>query len=89
MPIIRKYAVQGHAVPKGPHSPRGPFPPEIFETSGVVYDESEHGDSLHEALDDVRMFRCKDCYDILYEDELEEHVCEEEYEWVSPDQGNQ
>jgi hypothetical protein len=55
----------------------------------VVYDESEHGDSLHEALDDIRMFRCKDCYDILYEDELEEHECEEEYEWVSPDQGNQ
>jgi hypothetical protein len=78
MPIIRKFAIQGHAVPKGPHSPRGPFPPELFQAAEMAYDESIHGDSLHEALDDVRMFRCKDCYDILYEDELEAHICEDE-----------
>lgn len=78
MPIIRKYAKQGHAVPSGVHSPRGPFPPEIFQSSPVVYDET-HGDSLHEALDNVRLFRCKECGDVLYSDELLDHYCEEEY----------
>lgn len=77
MPIVRKFAIQGHEIPKGPHSPRGPFPPELFQAAEMAYDES-HGDSLHEALDDVRMFRCKDCYDILYEDELNAHICEDE-----------
>lgn len=77
MPIIRKYAKQGHAVPDGPHSPRGPFPPEIFQASEKAQEETIHGDSLHEALDDIRMFRCKYCYDVLYLDELDEHICEE------------
>ena len=78
MPLIRKFAIQGHAVPSGYRSPRGPFPPEIFARNPVAYDESLHSDSLHEALDDVRMFRCKDCGDVLYEDELSLHVCEDE-----------
>lgn len=77
MSLIRKFAVQGHAVPKGYTRPRGPFPPEILAQSRVVYG-NEHPDSLHEALDDVKMFRCKDCGDILYEDELDSHECEEE-----------
>jgi hypothetical protein len=77
MKIIRKFAVQGHEIPRGMHSPRGPFPPEIFRETRVVY-EDQHSDSLHEALDDVRMFRCKDCGEILYEDELETHNCESE-----------
>ena len=78
MPLIRKFARQGHAVPTGPHSPRGPFPAEIFASNPRAIDESMTSDSLHEALDDVRMFRCKDCGDILYEDELIDHECGEE-----------
>jgi hypothetical protein len=78
MPIIRKFAVQGHAVPKGYQAPRGPFPPELFQSSPVVYDETQHSDSLHEALDNVRMFFCKYCADVLYEDELEGHICSDE-----------
>ncbi len=78
MPLIRKFAVQGHAVPNGYQSPRGPFPPELYTSSPVVYDYDDHGDSLHEALDDLRMFKCKDCGEILYEDELDEHSCEED-----------
>jgi hypothetical protein len=77
MTIVRKFAVQGHAVPKGPYGAHGPFPLEILSQSRVVY-EYDTSDSLHEALDDVRMFRCKDCADILYEDELDNHECEEE-----------
>lgn len=77
MPIIRKFAIQGHEIPKGAHSPRGPFPPEIMNQTRVVYD-TDHGDSLHSGLDDVRLFRCKYCGTILYEAELSVHECEEE-----------
>jgi hypothetical protein len=80
MPIIRKFAVQGHAVPSGYSSPRGPFPPEIFAQNPRAEDEFPHSDSLHEALDNIRMFRCKDCSDILYEDELHTHDCNQEEE---------
>jgi hypothetical protein len=45
-----------------------------------VYHDDSQGDSLHEALDDVRLFRCKDCGTILYEAELSEHDCDEEDE---------
>lgn len=76
MGIIRKFAVQGHATPKTVYRPHGPFPPEILAQTQVVQDHS-HSDSLHEALDDVRMFRCRYCDDILYEDELDNHDCEE------------
>lgn len=77
MPLIRKFAIQGHPVPNGYTSARGPFPPELYITprSG---DAPERSDSLHEALDDVRMFRCRDCGEILYEDELDNHDCESE-----------
>lgn len=78
MPIVRKHAKMGHPVPQGMTRPRGPFPAEIFQQAPVVYDYEEHGDSLHEALDDVRYFRCKECTLILAEYELEAHECEEE-----------
>ena len=78
MPLIRKFAIQGHPVPNGYTRPRGPFPPEVLAQAGVVHEEYDT-DSLHEALDDVRMFRCRECEDILYEDELINHDCESEY----------
>jgi hypothetical protein len=78
MALIRKFAVQGHQIPKSAYRPHGPFPPEVLAQSRVEYDDS-HSDSLHEALDDVRMFRCRDCGEVLYEDELPIHECEEEY----------
>jgi hypothetical protein len=78
MALIRKFAVQGHEIPKTAYRPHGPFPPEVLAQTRVVQGE-HHSDSLHEALDDVHMFRCKDCGDVLYEDELSIHECEEEY----------
>lgn len=79
MPVIRKFAVQGHAIPNGAYRAHGPFPPEVL-ASNLMAHEDYHTDSLHEALDDVRMFRCKDCADVLYEYELDSHICEEEFE---------
>jgi len=78
MGLIRKFAVQGHAVPQTAGRILGPFPPEVLAQNRVNHD-TEHGDSLHEALDDVRLFRCRDCGDVLFEDELPIHECEEEY----------
>jgi hypothetical protein len=68
--------VQGHAIPKSSHTPRGPFPPEVLAGPQMEQD-LEHADSLHVALDDVRFFKCKDCERILEELELEEHQCDE------------
>lgn len=76
MPLIRKFAVQGHAVPNGYSRPRGPFPAEVLAQNPRSYEE-EHSDSLHEALDDVRMFRCKVCAEVLQEDELQAHDCDD------------
>jgi len=76
MPIIRKFAVQGHQIPGSVYSPHGPFPPEVLAQSGVEYEEYQ-SDSLHEALDDFRLFRCRDCGDILHEEQLTIHECEE------------
>ena len=76
MTVIRKFAVQGHAIPSMAHSPRGPFRPEVLEQPRRVDDE-HHSDSLHAALDDIRFFKCKECQEVLLEDELGEHVCEE------------
>lgn len=79
MPIIRKFAVQGHAVPSVAHSPRGPFPPEVLEQPRMN-EEDYHSDSLHVGLDDVRFFRCRECDEVLLEEHLDTHECEEENE---------
>jgi hypothetical protein len=77
MPVIRKFAIQGHTYPSGPTSPRGPFPPEVLAQNPKAY-EPQQSDSLHVALDDVRMFHCRGCGEVLYEDELNNHDCESE-----------
>jgi hypothetical protein len=76
MPLIRKFAKQGHAVPSVAHSPRGPFPPEVLAQPLMEHDE-HHSDSLHVGLDNVRFFKCRDCEEILLETELDQHECEE------------
>jgi len=76
VPLIRKFAIQGHSVPTVVHSPRGPFPPEVLAQPQMT-ESVEHGDSLHVGLDDVRFFRCKECEEILESQELEEHNCED------------
>jgi hypothetical protein len=36
-----------------------------------------HADSLHVGLDDVRFFKCKECKNVLLQDELNGHECDE------------
>lgn len=78
MPVIRTEARQGHAVPRGYSRRIGPFPPEIFARNPREYESFNHPAPIHESLDDVRYFRCKECDDVLYENQLAEHVCEDE-----------
>ena len=79
MPVIRRHAVQGKpntplAVGRMP-SPRPPFPSELFTANPRAEEQFPRGDSLHEAYDDVRYFRCKECGDIMPELEMNEHIC--------------
>lgn len=76
MPVIRKFAVQGHAIPSVVHSPRGPFPPEVLAEPEMTVDPS-HSDSLHVGLDDIRFFKCRHCEVILVIEDLDDHICEE------------
>jgi hypothetical protein len=76
MPLIRKFAIQGHAIPAMAHSPRGPFPPEVLEQPRMSV-ENYHSDSLHVGLDDVRFFKCRDCDEIMLEEQLDTHECDE------------
>jgi hypothetical protein len=76
MPLIRKFAIQGHEIPATAHAPRGPFPPEILEQPRMEY-EPEYSDSLHVGLDDVRFFKCRECHEILLENQLDNHECED------------
>lgn len=78
MALIRKFAIQGHAVPNGYQRALGPFPAEVLAQNPRSYGEQKHSDSLHEAFDDVRYFRCKDCGSVLIEQELEAHECDDE-----------
>jgi hypothetical protein len=76
MPLIRKFAIQGHAIPAMAHSPRGPFPPEVLEQPRMAV-EDYHSDSLHVGLDDVRFFKCRNCDEIMLEEQLDTHECDE------------
>lgn len=80
MGVIRKFAIQGHAIPKGMHRPNGPFPPEIFASNPRAEEEDYSSDSIHEALDDVKMYKCKYCGEVIFEYELDYHECDEEEE---------
>lgn len=75
--FIRKFAVQGHAIPETVMRPQGPFPPEVLAQTRVVHQQYD-SDSLHEALDNVRLFMCKLCGEYLLEEQLDIHECEEE-----------
>ena len=53
------------------------FPPEVLKEPQVDYG-IDYSDSLHEALDSVRLFMCRQCDEVLQKDQLNNHTCEEE-----------
>lgn len=84
MHIQRIKAKQGHPVPKTAHSPKGPFPSELFgqpesEESNTPYPDGEElptGDTAQNDFRPVKWFKCKLCKDLIPEPQLGTHNCE-------------
>lgn len=79
MRVIRRPAIQGHAIPTTGHSPQGPFPRELFASPEVVSVEEEEIDTLVTAQNLYRstnMVRCTLCGDVMTEDQTRHHSCE-------------
>ena len=70
--IIRTATVQVGYVPPHSYTPHGIFDPEITKTSPVVYPENDF-DSDEEPI----LYECRDCLAQLWEEELDDHDCED------------
>jgi len=69
MRITNKQAYQGHPTPSHAYyPPEDPLEPEITKEPEMVYDEE---------YTEERVFKCKNCDDIVFESEIYEHDCEE------------
>jgi len=86
MRIERIVTRQGHPVPETAHQPKGPFPPELFQAPEVVSDylpqpdggvEVPIGGTAQNNFQAVKWFRCKLCTDVLREQEVDMHYCED------------
>lgn len=80
MRVIRRPAVQGHAIPQTAHNPQGPFPAEILAPTVVVTEAEEEIDPRANAQNFYRspsLVRCTLCGEIMTEDVTDSHVCED------------
>lgn len=80
MRVIRRPAVQGHAIPQTAHQPQGPFPAEILAPNVVVTEAEEEVDPRANAQNLYRspsLVRCTLCGEIMTEDVTDSHVCED------------
>jgi hypothetical protein len=77
--VVRRAAVQGHAIPTTAHQPRGPFPSEVMAPNQVITEEEERIDPRANAQNLYRspsMVRCTWCGDVMTEDVTDSHICE-------------
>lgn len=83
MRVIRKPAYQGHAVPQTASAPRGPFSPEVLAPSVIVFDDTDPdllyplGATAQNDYQAPQYFRCRLCGEVMAEDEMDAHYCEE------------
>ena len=81
MRIERIVTKQGHPVPETAHSPKGPFPPELFSEPELITEytpfDEEHprGATAQTSFKSPRMFRCNYCTDVVLEHEMSDHIC--------------
>lgn len=81
MRIERVVTKQGHPVPKSAHSPKGPFPSELFVEPKVITDyesfdtEIPRGATAQNNFKSPRMFRCSYCTVVVLEHEMPNHTC--------------
>jgi hypothetical protein len=85
--IERIQTKQGHPIPKTAGYTQGPFPAELYRSLPVVeHYESRTGNGGPEIPDEgtaqngfraPRWFKCRYCEEIISEQLVESHVCEE------------
>ena len=86
MRIVRVATKQGHSVPAAASPPRGPFPPELFQTAPVVTDYEPEPDGGGDPVPEdgtaqngfrpTKWYRCRLCMDAVAERDLDTHWCE-------------
>ncbi len=78
MRIVRRPAVQGHAVPSTAHRPQGPFPSEVLAPNPVVSVEIDDPDPRENAQNGYRApgyVRCTLCSEVMTIEETDAHRC--------------
>ena len=82
MRVTRVITKQGHPVPSSAHSPKGPFPPELFAAPEIITeytsfdDDNPIGATAQNNFKSPKMFRCNECSMVIFEHEMPDHVCE-------------
>ena len=82
MRVLRRPAVQAHAVPATAGHPRGPFSAEILAAPIIdrtVPDDNPFppGATAQNDFKGIAMYRCRTCHDVIPEYALQAHTCEE------------
>lgn len=80
MRVLRRAAVQAHAVPETAGYPRGPFGPDILAKPVVVHEDVSDtpfpmGATAQNDYRGIRYFRCKNCLDVVADHEVDAHIC--------------
>lgn len=78
MRILRRPAVQGHAIPQTAHRPNGPFPAELFRiepTEGVEPDDPSPYATAQNNYTPASWVRCRACSEVMTSDEADSHLC--------------
>jgi hypothetical protein len=87
MAIERIPTKQGHPVPQSAGYAKGPFPPELFEKPEIIHDyfrpgqdDIVEGGTAQNNFNPPKVFKCRDCNEVVMEYDLENHMCSaEEY----------
>lgn len=73
-------AYQAHSVPDKILTPRGPFPPELFEEPEVIVSEAQEEFELGSTAQNnfnPKWLRCGSCHVRVRDDKTDQHICEE------------
>jgi hypothetical protein len=76
--VIRRPAVQGHAIPTTAHQPRGPWPSEVMAPNPVEPVEPNDPDPRATAQNGYRVptyLRCTSCGSVIEDTEAASHHC--------------
>lgn len=84
MKIVQRVVTkQGHPVPSSAHSPRGPFPAELFREPEINYsytpadEDVPVGGTAQNNFTAPKRFQCRDCGMVVLEHEIPSHICSE------------